>query len=57
MTSALIGARTLEQLDNSLCALEKLSFNDKERAELDRITQTDPDIFAAPPKADGRDLR
>ncbi len=57
VTSALIGARTLEQLDNSLCALEQLSFRDDELAELDRITRTDPDIFAAPPKADGRDLR
>jgi L-glyceraldehyde 3-phosphate reductase len=36
ITSALIGARTVEQLDNSLGALERLDFSDEELAEIDR---------------------
>jgi L-glyceraldehyde 3-phosphate reductase len=36
VTSALIGARTVEQLDNSLDALRNLSFSPEELAEIDR---------------------
>ncbi|MBW8880155.1 MAG: aldo/keto reductase, partial [Asticcacaulis sp.] len=57
VTSTLIGARTVAQLDDSLGALNHLSFEPDELAELDRITRGDPDIFTAPPKADGEDLR
>lgn len=36
VTSALIGARTVEQLDNSLDAVKQLSFSAEELAEIDR---------------------
>jgi L-glyceraldehyde 3-phosphate reductase len=36
VTSALIGARTVEQLDNSLGALDNLSFTQDDLAEIDR---------------------
>jgi L-glyceraldehyde 3-phosphate reductase len=36
VTSALIGARTVEQLDNSLDAVKNLDFSAEERAEIDR---------------------
>ncbi|WNO54365.1 L-glyceraldehyde 3-phosphate reductase [Stakelama saccharophila] len=36
VTSALVGARTVEQLDNSLDALKNLDFSDDERAAIDR---------------------
>ena len=36
MTSALIGARTVEQLDDSLGALHRLDFSDEELATIDR---------------------
>ncbi len=36
MTSTLIGASSVEQLDDSLGALEKLAFTDDELAEIDR---------------------
>lgn len=39
VTSALIGARNVEQLDNSLDALKKLSFTDEELKEIDRHAQ------------------
>ncbi len=39
ITSALIGARNVEQLDNSLDALEQLRFTDAELAEIDRYAQ------------------
>ena len=39
VTSALIGARNVEQLDNSLDALNNLEFNDAEIAEIDRFAQ------------------
>jgi L-glyceraldehyde 3-phosphate reductase len=39
VTSALIGARNVEQLDNSLDALKKLEFTDAELAEIDRHAQ------------------
>jgi L-glyceraldehyde 3-phosphate reductase len=35
VTSALIGARTVEQLDNSLDAVQSLDFSDQELAEID----------------------
>ncbi len=39
VTSALIGARNVEQLDNSLDALKRLDFSDAELAEIDRHAQ------------------
>ena len=39
ITSALIGARNVEQLDNSLDALKQLQFTDAELAEIDRYAQ------------------
>jgi L-glyceraldehyde 3-phosphate reductase len=36
ITSALIGARTVEQLDDSLSALDRLDFSPEELAEIDR---------------------
>jgi L-glyceraldehyde 3-phosphate reductase len=39
ITSALIGARNVEQLDNSLDALKQLRFTDAELAEIDRYAQ------------------
>jgi L-glyceraldehyde 3-phosphate reductase len=39
VTSALIGARNVEQLDNSLDALSKLEFSDAELQEIDRYAQ------------------
>jgi L-glyceraldehyde 3-phosphate reductase len=39
VTSALIGARNVEQLDNSLDALKKLDFTPAELAEIDRHAQ------------------
>jgi L-glyceraldehyde 3-phosphate reductase len=39
VTSALIGARNVEQLDNSLDALKQLKFTDAELAEIDRYAQ------------------
>jgi L-glyceraldehyde 3-phosphate reductase len=36
VTSALIGARNVEQLDNSLDAVAKLQFTDAELKEIDR---------------------
>jgi L-glyceraldehyde 3-phosphate reductase len=39
VTSALIGARNVEQLDNSLDALKRLDFSDAEIAEIDRYAQ------------------
>jgi len=39
VTSALIGARNVEQLDNSLDALKQLQFTDEELAEIDRYAQ------------------
>jgi L-glyceraldehyde 3-phosphate reductase len=35
VTSALIGARTVEQLDDSLDAVKSLDFSDEELAEID----------------------
>jgi L-glyceraldehyde 3-phosphate reductase len=39
VTSALIGARNVEQLDNSLDAIRKLQFTDAELNEIDRYAQ------------------
>src|SRR6201996_1852592 len=39
VTSALIGARNVEQLDNSLDAVQKLQFTDAELHEIDRYAQ------------------
>ena len=39
ITSALIGARNVEQLDNSLDALKQLQFTDAELSEIDRFAQ------------------
>jgi L-glyceraldehyde 3-phosphate reductase len=39
VTSALIGARNVEQLDNSLDAVNKLQFTDTELKEIDRYAQ------------------
>jgi L-glyceraldehyde 3-phosphate reductase len=39
VTSALIGARNVEQLDNSLDAVRKLQFTDAELNEIDRYAQ------------------
>ncbi len=39
VTSALIGARNVEQLDNSLDAVKKLEFTDAELKEIDRYAQ------------------
>ena len=39
VTSALIGARNVEQLDNSLDALKKLDFSDAELSEIERYAQ------------------
>ena len=39
VTSALIGARNVEQLDNSLDAVKKLDFSDGELKEIDRYAQ------------------
>jgi L-glyceraldehyde 3-phosphate reductase len=39
VTSALIGARNVEQLDNSLDALKNLQFTGTELAEIDRYAQ------------------
>jgi len=39
ITSALIGARNVEQLDNSLDAVKKLQFTDAELNEIDRYAQ------------------
>ena len=57
VTSTLIGARTVEQLDDSLGALLNLKFTAKELETLDQITRGDPEVFKAPAKASGDDLR
>ena len=36
VTSALIGARSVEQLENSLAAVKNLSFTDEELARIDQ---------------------
>jgi L-glyceraldehyde 3-phosphate reductase len=39
VTSALVGARNVEQLDNSLDAVKQLQFTDAELKEIDRYAQ------------------
>jgi L-glyceraldehyde 3-phosphate reductase len=39
ITSALIGARDVEQLDDSLDALKQLEFSSEELTEIDRFAQ------------------
>ena len=39
VTSALIGARNVQQLDNSLDAIERLQFSDEELQEIDKYAQ------------------
>ncbi|MFZ6817929.1 aldo/keto reductase [Undibacterium sp. Ji22W] len=56
VTSTLIGARTVEQLQDSLGALQNLSFSDDQLQAIDQITFSDPTIFTAPDKASGQDL-
>ncbi|ESQ87649.1 aldo/keto reductase [Asticcacaulis sp. AC460] len=56
VTSCLIGARTVAQLDESLSALDNLGLTPDEIAELDLVTRDLPDVFAVPPKANGDDL-
>jgi L-glyceraldehyde 3-phosphate reductase len=56
ITSTLIGARTVAQLDDSLGALENLAFTPAELATLDAITRKDTGVFTVPPKATGQDL-
>jgi L-glyceraldehyde 3-phosphate reductase len=59
VTSALIGARTVEQLDDSLDALKNLAFGDEELAAIDRhardsginIWRSSSDITALPQRA------
>jgi L-glyceraldehyde 3-phosphate reductase len=43
MTSTLVGASSVEQLEDSLGALDNLSFSDDELAEIDRYA-TDAEI-------------
>lgn len=38
LTSVIIGARTVQQMDHSLAALQNLQFSDEELAEIDAIT-------------------
>jgi L-glyceraldehyde 3-phosphate reductase len=39
VTSALIGARNVQQLDNSLDAIERPQFSDEELQEIDKYAQ------------------
>jgi L-glyceraldehyde 3-phosphate reductase len=58
VTSTLIGARTVEQLNNSLGALKHLKFKVSELSELDQLTREAlPTIFNEPPKATGADMK
>ena len=47
MTSTLVGASSVEQLEASLRALERLTFSDDELAEIDRYaTESDINIWS-----------
>jgi L-glyceraldehyde 3-phosphate reductase len=47
VTSALIGASSVEQLEANVAALERLEFSDDELAEIDRYaTESDINIWA-----------
>ncbi len=51
VTSALIGARTVEQLEDSVAAVRKLTFTDSELATIDDCTKaTGLDLFAHTPQ-------
>jgi L-glyceraldehyde 3-phosphate reductase len=48
VTSALIGASSVPQLEDNVAALERLDFTDAELAEIDRhATESDINIWAA----------
>jgi L-glyceraldehyde 3-phosphate reductase len=48
VTSALVGASSVEQLELNVAALDKLDFTDEELAEIDRYaTESDLNIWAA----------
>ena len=48
VTSALIGASSVAQLEDNVGALERLDFSDEELAEIDRYaTDSDINIWAA----------
>ena len=44
VTSLVIGASSVEQLEQNVAALDDLSFSEGELAEIDRLTDTDADI-------------
>ena len=47
MTSALIGASSVEQLEANVAALDRLDFSDDELAEIDRYaTEADINLWA-----------
>ncbi|HET9147399.1 MAG TPA: L-glyceraldehyde 3-phosphate reductase [Acetobacteraceae bacterium] len=55
VTSALIGARTLHQLDNSLDALQRMEFSKEELAEIDRhATEGGIDLWRKSATAEAR---
>jgi len=56
VTSTLVGARTVQQLQDSLSCLKQPDFSVEELSALDRITQRNPAIFNAPDKSTGQDL-
>jgi len=56
VTSTLVGARTVQQLQDSLACLQRLDFSTEELALLDQITRSNPAIFHAPDKSTGKDL-
>ncbi|HLG09141.1 MAG TPA: aldo/keto reductase [Gaiellaceae bacterium] len=48
VTSALIGASSVAQLEDNVAALDRLDFSDDELAEIDRhATESDINIWAA----------
>ena len=56
VTSTLVGARTVQQLQDSLSCLQQLDFSAEELSKLDTITRSNPGIFNAPDKSTGKDL-
>jgi L-glyceraldehyde 3-phosphate reductase len=57
VTSALIGARTVAQLEDSLAALKSLSFSDEELARIDRhASEGGVDLWKVSSKLAGGDL-
>jgi L-glyceraldehyde 3-phosphate reductase len=48
VTSALVGASSVEQLEANVAALDKLDFSDEELAEIDEYaTEADINLWAA----------